>query len=60
MKALWNKFWNDEDFAIRAGRGLGSALGVYIMAGGLSGYIPNEVGLGVVAVAQTFSGGASK
>ena len=59
MKVIWEKFWNDEDFAVRAMRGLGVAVGAYIMSGGLEGIVPSQVGIGIMGVATMFSGGAS-
>lgn len=62
MSKIWDKFWNDEDFFIRVARGVGVALGGFVMSGGLSGlgWLPNEVGAGLMGLAVMFSGGASR
>lgn len=62
MRQIWEKFWNDQDFAVRALRGVAVALGGFIVSGGLSGlaWLPVEVGAGLMGVAVMFSGGAAR
>lgn len=60
MLTLWDKFWNDENFALRIMRGLAMGLGAFIIAGGVAAWVSPEMGAGLIAIASMFSGGASK
>ncbi len=56
MGKLWDKLWNDEDFALRAARGVAMAIGAFILAGGANDFIPREVAAGLMGIASMFSG----
>lgn len=60
MRNIWDKFWNDEDFFLRIVRGGAVAFGGFVLAGGLSDFLPRDVGAGIMGVAAMFSGNGRK